>query len=235
MLSTERKTRPTELSVEIIIAEIIILIQPEFPRHSFDRRPKHTLLSVCMWWFPPVRVAPPNSQSGLSIKRTSRRALIRCQIINMECFLGAGFTVWASWHRPCDSGAASSSHITSIHQQVWVTERELVWEWSLGRLLLQQHQYSSKNWPKKQHKQLSHNVLYRWETPPTSVLNRATEGEHVRDGFHAEELVYVFIIICFHLMKHAQVWSQVPSDCSACPVRTSNCSSEESALSGPSV
>lgn len=80
----------------------------------------------------------------------------------------------ALWFRSCLLFWVSP--ITSIHQQVWVTERERVWEWSLVRLLLQQHQYSSENWPKKQHKQLSHNVLYRWETPPTSVLSRATEG-----------------------------------------------------------
>lgn len=81
-----------------------------------------------------------------------------------------GLVSSALWFRSCLLFWVS--RITSIHRQVWVTERERVWEWSSVRLLLQQHQYSSENWPKKQHKQLSHNVLDRWGTPPTSVLSR---------------------------------------------------------------
>lgn len=48
----------------------------------------------------------------------------------------------------------------------------------------------------------------RKHLPP--LLSRAAEGEQVRGGFHAEALLYVWIM--FLHRKQAQVWSQSPSD-----------------------
>lgn len=174
---------------------------------------------------------PRTPRSGLSIKRTSHRALIRSQIINMECFLGVGFTVWAPWHRPCDSGAASSSECLASH--LYISRSESQKESGCGSGAWSGYYCSNINTPPKtdprSNKNNCHIMCYINGEHLPPLRCRATEGEQVR------ELVCVFPMICFCPRKHAQVWSQVPSDCAACPVHTSNCSSEESALSGPSV
>lgn len=60
---------------------------------------------------------PQSPWSGLSIMRISQWALIKCHIINIQHFLGAG--LYAACQLLCGAGTASSSQpVSSIHQQV---------------------------------------------------------------------------------------------------------------------
>lgn len=110
--------RPAE-RWQMPITAIIIVIQSFLINELLV---SDTHLGVCVPGDFPASSSAPLHSPG--INRTSRRALIRRQIVNIEYFLCVGFSVRASCHRPCDSGAASSSERLASHLYISRCESE---------------------------------------------------------------------------------------------------------------
>ena len=129
---TRTKERQIVISVGVSLVQAkinqhLLLNDGELTRRLLEEENESLPAPYCGCW-PSYSLS---AQRSPSIKRISQRGMMKYQIINIQHFRGARLCMP---HVSCfvERGTASSSQSVSpsIHQQqVWVTRREMVWEW----------------------------------------------------------------------------------------------------------